>query len=155
MNLQKLRFIWSLHLTLITLLREYHMHNQCQLYSLIHSLNTYVRSSVYFCERRGKPTLQTVKLHDAGKVTNLGLPTLELRRMVFNFNFFWNAAKDLVPRDTLEQHILHAKVPREHVREIKSFCSTIQHSWKPEQRLVISCFAWTLCRTVFKIIPAV
>lgn len=58
--------------------------------------------------------------------------------MALNLNFFWNTAKDLVSRDTLEKHILYAKVPGEYVREIKSFCSTIQHSQKHEQRLVIS-----------------
>ena len=58
--------------------------------------------------------------------------------MALNLNSFWNTAKDLVSGDTLEQNILYEKVPGEYVREIKSFCSTIQHSWKPEQRLVIS-----------------
>lgn len=79
MNLQKLRFIGSLHLSLITLPRELNMHNQYQLYSPIHNLNTRVGPALYFCERRGKPALQTVKLYDAGKVTNVGLPTPELR----------------------------------------------------------------------------
>lgn len=146
MNSQKLRFTWSLHLSLITLPREYRWHNRCQLRSLSHSLHTYVRSSLSFRGRRGKPALQTVKLRHAGKVTNLGLPTLESCWMVFNLNSVWNAAKDLVSRDTLEQHIMHAKVPREYVREIKSFCSATRCSWMPEQGLVISSFTRTPCR---------
>lgn len=67
--------------------------------------------------------------------------------MAFNlvqFSSVWNAAKKQVSRDTLEQHIPHAKVPGEYVKEIKSFCSNIQHSWKPEQSLLIISFTWIL-----------